>query len=70
MAYGNYAVDYKQRAYNPERMRKERLERAHNSLKKFGFGAMIVYSYDSHRYLGYYNPSVGRTTAGRVSSSN
>jgi len=55
MAYGNYAVDYEQRAYNPERMRKERLERAHNSLKKFGLGAMIVYSYDSHRYLGYYS---------------
>lgn len=55
MAFGNYAVDYEQRKYNPERMRKERLERAHASLKKHGLGSMIVYSYDSHRYLGYYS---------------
>jgi len=55
MSYGNYAVDYEQRAYNPERMRKERLERAHAVLKKHGLGSMIVYNYDSHRYLGYYS---------------
>jgi len=55
MVFGNYAVDYEQRAYNPERMRKARLERAHDSLKKFGLGAIIVYNYDSHRYLGYYS---------------
>jgi len=55
MTFGPYAVDYEQRAYNPERMRKERLERAHAALNRFGFGAMIVYSYDSHRYLGYYS---------------
>ena len=54
MTFGNYAVDYEQRAYNPERMRKERLERAHAALKKFGFGAMIVYDFDSFRYLGYH----------------
>ncbi len=55
MTFGPYAVDYEQRAYNPERMRKERLERAHAALNRFGFGAMVVYSYDSHRYLGYYS---------------
>ncbi len=55
MTFGNYAVDYEQRAYNPERMRKERLERAHAALNRFGFGAMVTYSYDSHRYLGYYS---------------
>lgn len=55
MTFGNYAVDYEQRAYNPERMRRERLERAHAALKKYGLGSMIVYNYDSHRYLGYYS---------------
>src|SRR4030043_665090 len=54
MAFGNYAVDYEQRAYNPERMRKQRLERAHAMLKKYGFGAMVVFNYDTFRYLGYY----------------
>ena len=55
MAFGNFAVDYEQRKYNPERMRRERLERAHAALNKYGFGSMIVFSYDSHRYLGYYS---------------
>lgn len=55
MTFGNYAVDYEQRAYNPERMRRERLERAQEALKKYGLGSMIVYSYDSHRYLGYFS---------------
>lgn len=55
MTFGNFAVDYEQRKYNPERMRSERLERAHAALNKYGFGAMIVFSYDSHRYLGYYS---------------
>ena len=54
MTFGPYAVDYEQRAYNPERMRKERLERAHAALNRYGFGAMIVYNYDTFRYLGYY----------------
>ena len=47
MTYGNFNVDYEQRAYNPERMRKERLERAHAALNKYGLGAMIVYNYDT-----------------------
>ncbi|MFC1958123.1 hypothetical protein ACFLVQ_00960 [Chloroflexota bacterium] len=55
MTFGNFAVDYEQRTYNPERMRKERLERAHAALKKYGLGAMILYNYDNHRYLGYYS---------------
>ncbi len=54
MSFGPYAVDYEQRIYNPERMSRERLERAHASLHKFGFGAMITYNYDSQRYLGFY----------------
>lgn len=55
MTFGNYAVDYEQRSYNPERMRRQRLERAHAALKKYGLGSMIVYNYDNHRYLGYYS---------------
>lgn len=53
MTYGNYVVDYEQRAYNPERMRKYRLERAHAALKKHGFGAMLFFDFDNFRYLGY-----------------
>jgi Xaa-Pro aminopeptidase len=55
MTHGNFAVDYEQRPYNPERMRRERLERAHAAMNKYGLGAMIVYSFDSQRYLGYYS---------------
>ncbi len=55
MTFGNFAVDYEQRKYNPERMRKERLDRAHAALNRFGFGAIICYNYDNHRYLGYYS---------------
>ena len=55
MQYGPYAVDYEYRPYNPERMRNERVARAQASLKKYGLGAMIVYDYDYHRYLGYYS---------------
>ena len=47
MTQGNFAVDYEHRSYNPERMRKERLERAQAALKQYGLGAMIVYNYDS-----------------------
>ena len=53
MTFGKFTVDYEQRAYNPERMRKYRLERAHAALKKYGLGAMIVYDFDNFRYLGY-----------------
>jgi Xaa-Pro aminopeptidase len=55
MTFGNYAVDYEQRAYSPERMRRERLERAQAMLKRYGLGSMIIYNFDSHRYLGYYS---------------
>ena len=54
MTFGMFNVDYEQRAYNPERMRKNRLERAHAALKKHGLGSMLVYDYDTWRYLGYY----------------
>ncbi len=55
MQYGPYAVDYEYRPYNPERMRKERVERAQTSLKKHGLGAVVLFDYDYHRYLGYYS---------------
>ncbi|MFH0896728.1 MAG: Xaa-Pro peptidase family protein [Candidatus Bathyarchaeota archaeon] len=54
MTFGKFNVDYEQRIYNPERMRKYRLDRAHAALKKYGLGAMIVYDYDNWRYLGYH----------------
>jgi hypothetical protein len=55
MQYGPYAVDYEYRPYNPERMRNERVARAQAALKKHGLGAMILYDYDYHRYVGYYS---------------
>ena len=55
MQYGNYAVDYEYRPYNPERMRNERVARAQAALKKHGLGAVILFDYDYHRYLGYYS---------------
>jgi Xaa-Pro aminopeptidase len=55
MQYGRFAVDYEYRPYNPERMRNERVARAQAALKKWGLGAMILYDYDYHRYLGYYS---------------
>lgn len=55
MQYGPYAVDYEHRPYNPERMRRERVERAQASLKKHGLGAVILFDFDYHRYLGYYS---------------
>ena len=54
MTFGLYNVDYEQRIYNPERMKKNRLDRAHAMLKKYGLGSMIAYDFDNHRYLGYY----------------
>ena len=53
MTFGKFNVDYEQRIYNPERMRKYRLDRAHASLKKYGFGAMMLFDFDNFRYLGY-----------------
>jgi len=55
MTFGTYRVDYEQRAYNPERMRQNRLLRAHEILKKHKMGAVITYDYDSFRYWGYYS---------------
>ena len=55
MQYGNYAVDYEYRPYNPERMRNERVARAQASLKKHGLGAVILFDFDYQRYLGYYS---------------
>jgi hypothetical protein len=55
MQYGRFAVDYEYRPYNPERMRNERVARAQAALKKHGLGAVILFDYDYHRYLGYYS---------------
>lgn len=55
MQYGPYTVDYEYRPYNPERMRNERVAKAQAALKKHGLGAMILYDYDYHRYVGYYS---------------
>ncbi|MFH0896616.1 MAG: M24 family metallopeptidase, partial [Candidatus Bathyarchaeota archaeon] len=55
MTFGMYNVDYEQRIYNPERMRKYRLDRAHKMLKKHGLGAVAVYDYDTFRYLGFFS---------------
>ncbi|MFH0897162.1 MAG: hypothetical protein V1850_03825, partial [Candidatus Bathyarchaeota archaeon] len=54
MTFGKFNVDYEQRIYNPERMRKYRIDRAQVMLKKYGLGAMIVYDFDNFRYLGYH----------------
>lgn len=54
MTFGKYNVDYEQRIYNPERMRKYRIDRAQAMLKKHGLGAMIVYDFDNFRYLGFH----------------
>jgi len=54
MTFGPYNVDYEQRIYNPERMKKYRLERAHATMNKYGFGALVIFNYDTWRYLNYY----------------
>ncbi|MBI2906881.1 MAG: aminopeptidase P family protein [Chloroflexi bacterium] len=54
MTFGSFSVDYEQRTYNPERMRKYRIDRAQAMLEKHGLGSMIVYDFDNFRYLGYY----------------
>ncbi|MBK7903789.1 MAG: hypothetical protein IPJ97_13255 [Proteobacteria bacterium] len=55
MQFGQFAVDYEERSYNPDRMRKERVARAQASLKKHGLGAVMLFDYDHHRYLGFYS---------------
>jgi len=55
MQHGPYAVDYEDRGYNPDRMRKERVAKAQASLKRHGLGAVVLFDYDHHRYLGYYS---------------
>ena len=55
MQHGPYPVDYEDRPYNPDRMRRERVERAQASLRKHGLGAVVLFDYDYHRYLGYYS---------------
>lgn len=55
MQYGQFAVDYEDRGYNPDRMRKARVAKAQASLKKQGLGALVLFDYDHHRYLSYYS---------------
>ena len=52
--YGQYNVDYEYRPYNPERMRKDRWKKTQEGMKKWGLGALILYDYDYHRYMGYF----------------
>ncbi|MGB9661887.1 MAG: M24 family metallopeptidase [Moorellaceae bacterium] len=53
MAYGKYAVDYEQRI-NYDRLRRERLERAQQQMKKDGIAAIMSFSADTIRYLTSY----------------
>jgi Xaa-Pro dipeptidase len=55
MTLGVQNVDYEHRPYNPERMRTERLARAHAALHRHGLGGIITYNWDTFRYLGYYS---------------
>jgi hypothetical protein len=55
LTFGIYNVDYEQRIYNPERMRKYRLERAQSMMEKYGLGAIAIYDYDTFRYLGFFS---------------
>ena len=47
---GKMNVDWQQRV-DFNRLRKDRVERAHKMLNKHGIGAAIVYNWDSQRYL-------------------
>ncbi|MBI2832745.1 MAG: aminopeptidase P family protein [Chloroflexi bacterium] len=51
MTYGKAAVDWQQRV-DFDRLRKDRLARAHQMLHKWGIGASVVFNWDSGRYLG------------------
>ena len=50
MSFGKMNVDYQARV-DFDRLRKQRLERAHKMLKKYGLGSAMVYNWDSRRYL-------------------
>ena len=55
MTYGKFNVEYEQRIYNPERMRKYRLDRAHAMLKKHGLGSMVIMEFDNQQYFGFHS---------------
>ena len=54
MQYGQFAVDYEQRPYDPARMREERWDKLQEAMKKHGLGALLLYDFDNQRYAGYY----------------
>ncbi|MFC1983562.1 M24 family metallopeptidase [Chloroflexota bacterium] len=51
MTYGKAAVDWQQRV-DFDRLRKDRLAKAHQMLHKWGIGASLIFNWDSGRYLG------------------
>ena len=50
LRYGRNNVDWQQRI-DFDRLRKDRLDRAHQMLHKWGIGAALVFNWDSGRYL-------------------
>jgi len=50
MTFGKHNVDWQQRV-DFNRLRQDRLNKAHQAMHKYGVGAAIVYSWDSMRYL-------------------
>lgn len=50
MRYGLMGVDFEERI-NYERLRTERLERAKEKVKEYGFGAILCYDFDNIRYI-------------------
>ncbi|MCP4629420.1 MAG: hypothetical protein GY850_38835, partial [bacterium] len=53
MAFGKYAVDYEMRV-DYDRLRKERLQKAKEQIKKDGLGALITWDEANIRYLTSY----------------
>lgn len=50
MTYGKFNVDWRQ-GIDFEKLRNNRLNRAHQMLHKYGIGAAVVFNWDSRRYL-------------------
>lgn len=50
MRYGTMGVDFEERV-NFERLRRERLARAREQVKKYGLGAILCYDFDNIRYI-------------------
>ena len=60
MSYGKTAVDWQQRL-DFDKLRKDRVERTNNLLKKYGVGAVACFGWDNGRYLSaLFNHPYGR----------